>query len=137
MRSRPLTGFSPAPTGFLPPWPARGLRIFTPRAWTEAMLQPSRDSSLVSARDPLCPGSRAFFLGRSAATAIIDLGMAASHHGHSHAMPVEAGARPLALALVLIVAFMAGEVVAAIIADSLALLADAAHMLTDAVAIAL
>jgi cobalt-zinc-cadmium efflux system protein len=43
----------------------------------------------------------------------------------------------LTLALTLILALMAGEVVAAILADSLALLSDAAHMLTDSVAIGL
>jgi cobalt-zinc-cadmium efflux system protein len=43
----------------------------------------------------------------------------------------------VAIALGLIVAFMAGEVVAGILADSLALLSDAAHMLTDAGALAL
>src|SRR5262249_1216414 len=37
----------------------------------------------------------------------------------------------------LIVAFMAGEVVAGLVAHSLALLSDAAHMLTDAAAIGL
>jgi cobalt-zinc-cadmium efflux system protein len=58
-------------------------------------------------------------------------------HGHSHAVSADADSRKLALALALIVAFMAGEVVAAIVADSLALLSDAAHMLTDAIAIAL
>jgi len=41
------------------------------------------------------------------------------------------------IALVLIVGFMAAEVVAGILAQSLALLSDAAHMLTDAGAIAL
>jgi cobalt-zinc-cadmium efflux system protein len=58
-------------------------------------------------------------------------------HGHSHEVSGDADARRLAGALGLIVAFMAGEVVAGIVADSLALLSDAAHMLTDAVAIAL
>jgi cobalt-zinc-cadmium efflux system protein len=43
--------------------------------------------------------------------------------------------RSLALALALIVAFMAGEVAAALLAGSLALLADAGHMLTDAAAL--
>jgi cobalt-zinc-cadmium efflux system protein len=43
----------------------------------------------------------------------------------------------LAIALGLILAFMAGEVVAGILAGSLALLSDAAHMLTDAAAIGL
>lgn len=64
----------------------------------------------------------------------------ASHahtHTHSHAISVDADSRKLALALGLIVAFMAGEVVAGIVASSLALLSDAAHMLTDAIAIAL
>jgi len=60
-----------------------------------------------------------------------------SHHAHSHPVPADADARRLALALGLIVAFMAGEVAAAVVADSLALLSDAAHMLTDAVAIGL
>ena len=61
------------------------------------------------------------------------------HHGHSHshAVSADADSRKLGIALALIVAFMAGEVVAGIVADSLALLSDAAHMLTDAVAIAL
>ena len=56
---------------------------------------------------------------------------------HSHAISGDADARRLGAALGLIVAFMAAEVVAAIVADSLALLSDAAHMLTDAIAIAL
>ena len=38
-------------------------------------------------------------------------------------------------ALALIVAFMVAEVVAGVLAGSLALLSDAAHMLTDAVAL--
>src|SRR5712691_2595489 len=46
-------------------------------------------------------------------------------------------ARRLAFALALIVLFMAGEVVAGILSHSLALLSDAAHMLTDAGAIGL
>src|SRR5438876_9689369 len=46
-------------------------------------------------------------------------------------------ARRLALALALILAFMAAEVVVGILAHSLALLADAAHMLTDAGALAM
>jgi cobalt-zinc-cadmium efflux system protein len=55
------------------------------------------------------------------------------HHGHSH----EADSRRLAIALALIAGFMAVEVVVGILADSLALLSDAAHMLTDAGALAL
>jgi cobalt-zinc-cadmium efflux system protein len=59
-------------------------------------------------------------------------------HGGSHFQAGrEADRRALTTALVLILAFMAGEVVAGILASSLALLSDAAHMLTDAVALAL
>jgi cobalt-zinc-cadmium efflux system protein len=57
-------------------------------------------------------------------------------HGHGHSHGSE-DARRLAVALALIVAFMAGEVVAGILAHSLALLSDAAHMLTDAGALAM
>jgi cobalt-zinc-cadmium efflux system protein len=56
-------------------------------------------------------------------------------HDHAHAGGEDA--RRLALALALIVAFMAGEVVAGLLAHSLALLSDAAHMLTDAGALAM
>jgi cobalt-zinc-cadmium efflux system protein len=59
-------------------------------------------------------------------------------HGHSHAeLGRDADSRRLTAALVLIVSFMAVEVVVGILASSLALLSDAAHMLTDAGAIAL
>jgi len=57
------------------------------------------------------------------------------HHGHSHAPAPDADRSRLALALALILAFMVVEVVVGIAASSLALLADAAHMLTDAGAI--
>jgi len=57
------------------------------------------------------------------------------HAHHHHA--AEASRARLTTALVLILGFMAVEVVAGILADSLALLSDAAHMLTDAGAIAL
>jgi cobalt-zinc-cadmium efflux system protein len=53
---------------------------------------------------------------------------------HAHADRA-ASRRALATALVLILAFMAGEVVAGILARSVALLADAGHMLTDAAAL--
>jgi len=49
----------------------------------------------------------------------------------------DADARALKIALALIVAFMGAELVAGILANSLALLSDAAHMLTDAAALAL
>jgi cobalt-zinc-cadmium efflux system protein len=54
-------------------------------------------------------------------------------HPHAHGRDAEAGA--LKAALILIVLFMAAEVTAAVLAHSLALLSDAAHMLTDAVAL--
>jgi cobalt-zinc-cadmium efflux system protein len=54
-------------------------------------------------------------------------------HSHAHT----SARRPLAIALVLIVGLMAGEVVFGFAAGSLALLADAGHMLTDAVALGL
>jgi cobalt-zinc-cadmium efflux system protein len=56
-------------------------------------------------------------------------------HGHTHVHTDDA--RRLTLALGLILGLMVVEVVAGIVADSLALLSDAAHMLTDAGAIAL
>ena len=61
----------------------------------------------------------------------------AHHHGHDHGVGAETDARPLAIALALILAFMAAEVVLGVVADSLALLSDAAHMLVDAVALGL
>ena len=60
--------------------------------------------------------------------------MAHSHPHHDHP---EADSGRLAIALALILALMAGEIVAGILAHSLALLSDAAHMLTDAAAIAI
>ncbi|HTJ35440.1 MAG TPA: cation diffusion facilitator family transporter [Dactylosporangium sp.] len=59
------------------------------------------------------------------------------HAGHSHGVSANADRRWLSLALGLIAAFMAGEVVVGLLARSLALLSDAAHMLTDAGAIVL
>jgi len=53
-------------------------------------------------------------------------------HAHTHAPAPDADRRWLSVALGLIGAFMAVEVVAGVLADSLALLSDAAHMLTDA-----
>jgi cobalt-zinc-cadmium efflux system protein len=59
------------------------------------------------------------------------------HAGHDHGVSADADRRWLSLALTLISLFMAGEVVVGLIARSLALLSDAAHMLTDAGAIVL
>ncbi len=57
-------------------------------------------------------------------------------HGHVHASP-STDRRLLAVSLALFVVFMAVEIAVGIIASSLALLADAGHMLTDAAALAL
>jgi cobalt-zinc-cadmium efflux system protein len=57
--------------------------------------------------------------------------------GHQHADRGGADRRWLAAALAATVAFMAGEVVAGLLGGSLALITDAAHMLTDAAALAL
>jgi cobalt-zinc-cadmium efflux system protein len=56
------------------------------------------------------------------------------HHHHHH--PRTDDRRALSIALALIAGFMAAEVVVGLIAGSLALLADAGHMLTDALALA-
>jgi cobalt-zinc-cadmium efflux system protein len=61
----------------------------------------------------------------------------APEHDHAHGASSETDAKWLTIALALIVAFMAVEVVAGILAHSLALLSDAAHMLTDAGALLL
>jgi cobalt-zinc-cadmium efflux system protein len=60
-------------------------------------------------------------------------------HGHSHAPVTAAGGqrRRLALVLGLTVAVLVAELVGAVLSGSLALLADAGHMATDAVGIAL
>ena len=59
------------------------------------------------------------------------------HAGHSHGVSADADRSKLTIALALIVGFMAVEVVVGILANSLALLSDAAHMLTDAAALVL
>ena len=57
------------------------------------------------------------------------------HGGHNHGG--QGDRRGLIAAFVVIVVFMVGEVVAGILAHSLALIADAGHMLTDAAALGL
>ena len=58
-------------------------------------------------------------------------------HSHSHTVSADADRGKLRIALALIVGFMAVEVAVGIAVGSLALLSDAAHMLSDAVALAL
>jgi cobalt-zinc-cadmium efflux system protein len=57
-------------------------------------------------------------------------------HGHSHHAAVDADQRYLIATLILLLSFMAFEVTTALVANSLALLADAGHMLADVGAIA-
>lgn len=67
----------------------------------------------------------------------------AEHHGHdhghnhSHAVVTEGNAKKLTFALMLTVTFLIIEVIAGFITQSLALLSDAAHMFTDAAALAI
>jgi cobalt-zinc-cadmium efflux system protein len=58
-------------------------------------------------------------------------------HSHSHGPSRETERSALKTALVLIVAFMICEVAVGIVTSSLALLSDAAHMVTDAIALAM
>ena len=58
-------------------------------------------------------------------------------HHHHHRVSADTDRRQLLIALALILGLMVGQVVVGIAASSLALLSDAAHMLTDAGAIAL
>jgi cobalt-zinc-cadmium efflux system protein len=57
-------------------------------------------------------------------------------HSHSHSHSRAQDRRLLGIALALIASLMVGEIVAGLLAGSLALLADAGHMLTDAAALA-
>ncbi len=61
------------------------------------------------------------------------------HHGHehSHAVVTEENAKKLTIALSLTITFLIVEVIAGFITQSLALLSDAAHMFTDAAALAI
>ncbi|MGH7920352.1 MAG: cation diffusion facilitator family transporter [Candidatus Dormibacteraceae bacterium] len=60
-----------------------------------------------------------------------------SEHAHDHAIAADADRRRLVVALCLIVAFMALETTLGVVANSLALLSDAGHMLADALALVL
>ena len=70
---------------------------------------------------------------RRTGDSLCDSGVVSSH---DHAHSAGADRRWLGAALAVIVAFMIGEVIAGLLAHSLALLTDAAHMLTDAAALA-
>src|SRR6201995_4983844 len=62
---------------------------------------------------------------------------AAHGHGHPHGPGTDSDPRWLWAALALILLFMAAEVVTGLAAHSLALISDAAHMLTDAASMGL
>lgn len=59
------------------------------------------------------------------------------HAGHEHGISADADRRYLVAALLLLIAFMVGEVVVSVVSGSLALLSDAGHMLTDVASIAI
>ena len=67
--------------------------------------------------------------------------MSHPHHGHNHSHPHAHDDRlavgRLRLALIFTAAFLVAEVVGGLLTNSLALLADAGHMLTDVGALAL
>jgi len=63
--------------------------------------------------------------------------LGAVHEHHTVGSSTDANRRRLTIALGLIVGFMAVEVIAGVLASSLALVSDAAHMLTDAGALIL
>src|SRR5215213_11152585 len=106
--------------------------MFTPAPRRVDRLRRTFEVPLSSAaRDPPAPG-RALSFGRDRAAVIRPMG-----HDHAHVHAGEADARRLGVAFALIVLFMVAEVVAGIIGSSLALLSDAGHMLTDAVALGL
>jgi len=58
-------------------------------------------------------------------------------HNHSHSHARHAGRRRLAITLVLVLGYMVAEVVGGLLTNSLALLADAGHMLSDAASLGL
>ena len=72
-------------------------------------------------------------------TFIIGTVAMAEHHGHdhTHAVVTEDNAKKLGFALALTSTFLVIEVIAGFITQSLALLSDAAHMFTDAAALAI
>lgn len=90
--------------------------------------------------DPMCgpgpadPAGHGHAAGRGHGAAATD--DSEGHAGHSHGISADADTRYLKIALGLIVGFLIVEVVVALISGSLALLADAGHMLSDAGAIA-
>ncbi len=65
------------------------------------------------------------------------MGTGHDHGGHTHDHAAGANSRMLAIALGLTTTFLVAEVIGAYVFNSLALLSDAAHMFTDAAALAI
>jgi len=86
----------------------------------------------------LCPGPEDGGAGAGAPAGAHDHGPSGHDggHGHHHGVRPEGDRRYLAAAMTLLALFMVGEVVVALLAGSLALLADAGHMLADVGALA-
>ncbi len=63
--------------------------------------------------------------------------MGHEHHHHARAAEAAGNRRRLALALILTATYMVAEIVGGLVANSLALLADAGHMFSDAAALGL
>lgn len=59
------------------------------------------------------------------------------HHEHSHVTVTAKNIKKLSIALALTTSFLIVEVIAGFLTQSLALLSDAAHMFTDAAALAI
>ena len=62
--------------------------------------------------------------------------MSHDHPGHTHQNSRSADRRALAIVLGLVVVYMVAELTGGILTNSLALIADAGHMLSDAAALA-
>jgi cobalt-zinc-cadmium efflux system protein len=64
--------------------------------------------------------------------------MTDAHHDHGHAhAPTDANSRRLWLTLALVISYMGAEVIGGVVSGSLALIADAGHMFSDAAALGL
>src|SRR4051794_17492850 len=138
----PIPGSSPDFHRQMPDkWAPSRIGMFTPGAPLLARLPLTFEIPLSSARaTPPCPGSRASFWAscrlwpRSDGEAVCNPPVA---HTHAHGLSDQTDERRLAGAFALIVSLMVAEIVAGILASSLALLSDAGHMFTDAVALGL
>src|SRR5687767_13875457 len=102
-----------------------GIRRATPTTDSTSGSAASERRTLVPTL-PLAPTTTTRMVGGLPAYSHDKLAM--HDHGHTHVHTDDT--RRLTIALVLILGLMAAEVVAGILADSLALLSDAAHMLT-------